>query len=321
MLLSGIAILAGFIILVWSAERFISGAAACAEHFGMSPLLIGMLIVGFGTSAPEMVVSGQAALDGQPDLGLGNALGSNLVNTGLVLGITALVTPILVHSKIVRKEIPLLLGIGLAFGAFLYDGALSRLESTVLVIGFFALVAWTFFAGRDEQSDHLGVEVQETLDQQPLSLKVAVMWLAVGLLLLIASSELLVWGAVRIAEQLGVSSLIIGLTIVALGTSLPELAASIVAARSGQYDIAIGNVVGSNMFNILAVAGIAGTIAPIDALNPAILTRDWTTVMALTIALWVMAFGFGKQGVISRLDGAILLIAFIAYNTYLISGL
>ena len=321
MLPASLAIVLGFILLVWSAERFIAGAAAAAGHFGMSPLLIGMVIVGFGTSAPEMVVSAQAALDSNPDLALGNALGSNIVNTGLVLGLTALVAPIIVHSNIVRKEIPILIGIGLVFGAFLYDGALTRFEAGILLGGFFTLIGWAIYSATREQDDHLGIEVEQNIASGALPLRTALIWLVIGLGLLILSSRILVWGAVGIAEQLGVSNLIIGLTIVALGTSLPELAASLIAAKNGQHDIAIGNVVGSNMFNILAVAGIAGFISPMTDLNPGVLLRDWPMVMGLTVGLLALAYGFGKQGIISRLDGVLLLIAFIAYNVLLLQSL
>ena len=321
MLLASLALLGGFILLVWSADRFIVGASSTAGHFGVPPLIIGMVIVGFGTSAPEMVVSAQAALDGNPDLALGNALGSNIVNTGLVLGLTALIAPIMVHSNLVRKEIPILICIGLMFGAFLYDGSLTRFESGILLSGFFALVGWAIYSALREQDDHLGVEVEQNLQGHEFPLKVALFWLLAGLALLILSSRILVWGAIGIAEQLGVSSLVIGLTIVALGTSLPELAASIIAARKGQHDIAIGNVVGSNMFNILAVAGIAGFISPMSEINPAVLARDWSVVMGFTIGLLLMAYGHGKQGAISRVDGTILLIAFVAYNGFLIASL
>ena len=315
-----VALIGGFILLVWSAERFITGASGTAEYFGMPPLLIGIVIVGFGTSAPEMVVSAQAALAGNPDLALGNALGSNIVNTGLVLGVTALLAPIVVHSNIVRKEIPILIAIGLLFGAFLFDGFLTRIESVILLSGFFAVVGWAIYSAMREQDDHLGADVEQVLEAQQFSLQASLFWLLAGLCMLILSSRVLVWGAVGIAEQLGVSNLIIGLTIVALGTSLPELAASVIAAKKGQHDIAIGNVVGSNMFNILAVAGIAGVISPMSDISPAVLLRDWSVMMGLTIGLLVMAYGYGKQGAISRLDGSLLLIAFVAYNFILLQS-
>jgi cation:H+ antiporter len=229
MTLAILAILGGFILLVWSADRFVEGAAATAKHAGMPSLLIGMVIVGFGTSAPEMVVSAMAAIDGNPDLALGNALGSNIVNTGLILGLTAIITPILVQSKIVRKEIPLLLLISSVLGYFLWDGSLTRFESVLLLVGFFSLIGWSIYSAMKGKGDKLESEMDQELVEHEMPIKKAVFWLVIGLVLLIVSSRVLVWGAVSIAEALGVSDLIIGLTIVALGTSLPELAASMVS--------------------------------------------------------------------------------------------
>ena len=320
MLLAAVAILAGFLLLIWSADRFVEGAAATASHAGMPSLLIGMVIVGFGTSAPEMVVSAMAALDGNPELALGNGIGSNIVNTGLILGITALVTPILVKSEIVRRELPLLFAIGLLAGFMLWDGALSRPESVVLVTGFFVLIGWTIYTGLRGRGDSLEAETEQELAEHMMPLGKAIFWLVAGLLLLIVSSRLLVWGAVEIAVALGVSDLVIGLTIVALGTSLPELAASVIAARKGEHDIAIGNVVGSNMFNLLAVVGIAGVISPMSALTAEIMTRDWIVMMALTAALFVMAYGFRGQGRVTRLEGCVLLVGFAAYNVWLVGS-
>lgn len=320
MILAILAILGGFILLVWSADRFVEGAAATAKYAGMPSLLIGMVIVGFGTSAPEMVVSAMAAIDGNPDLALGNALGSNIVNTGLILGITAIITPILVQSKIVRKEIPLLLLISLALGYFLWDGALTRVESILLLVGFFTLIGWSIYSAMKGKGDILEGEMDQELAEHAMPIKKAVFWLVLGLVLLIVSSRVLVWGAVSIAETLGVSDLIIGLTIVALGTSLPELAASIIAVRKGEHDIAIGNVVGSNMFNLLAVTGIAGVISPITSLSGEVMSRDWLVMMGLTLALLFMAYGFRGVGRINRFEGAGLLVAFCAYNVWLVSS-
>ena len=318
MTLAVLAILGGFILLVWSADRFVEGAAATAKYAGMPSLLIGMVIVGFGTSAPEMVVSAMAAIDGNPDLALGNALGSNIVNTGLILGLTAIITPILVQSKIVKKEIPLLLLIGLALGYFLWDGVLTRFESVLLLLGFFLLIGWSIFSAMRGKGDTLESEMDNELIEHAMPIKKAVFWLVLGLVLLIVSSRVLVWGAVSIAEALGVSDLIIGLTIVALGTSLPELAASIIAVKKGEHDIAIGNVVGSNMFNLLAVVGIAGVISPMTSLSADVLSRDWLVMMAMTLALLFMAYGFRRAGRINRLEGAGLLVAFCAYNIWLV---
>ena len=312
------AIIAGFVILVWSADKFVEGAASTAKHLGMPSLLIGILIVGFGTSAPEMVVSAIAAMEGNPALALGNALGSNIVNIALILGVTAIVAPITVNSKIVKKEIPLLLLIVLASGYLLLDNSLTLVEGIVLISGFFTLIAWSIVSAFRGRGDALEAEMDSELIEHEMTLKAGIIWLVIGLLLLIASSRLLVWGAVGVAHEFGVSDLIIGLTIVALGTSLPELAASVIAARKGEHDIAIGNVVGSNMFNILAVIGIATIIAPMNGIPVEVLNRDWIVMFVLTIALLVMAYGFrNKEGKITRFEGMILVVCYIAYNSYL----
>ncbi|AYJ80013.1 calcium/sodium antiporter [Aliarcobacter cryaerophilus ATCC 43158] len=308
----------GFALLVWSADRFVDGAASTAKHLGMPSLLIGILIVGFGTSAPEMVVSAIAAYEGNPGLALGNAIGSNIVNIALILGITAIVAPIAVNSKIVKKEIPLLLLIVLFTGYLLLDNTLTLFEGVILLAGFFVLVLWSVFAAFRSRGDSFEDQMDIELNEDIMSLKVGIMWLIFGLILLIASSRLLVWGAVGVANSFGVSDLIIGLTIVALGTSLPELAASVMAARKGEHDIAIGNVVGSNMFNLLAVIGIAVIIAPMNSIPLEVLERDWTIMLLLTIALFVMAYGFkGRNGRINRVEGTILILCYVAYNTYL----
>ena len=312
------AIIAGFAILVWSADKFVDGAAATAKHLGMPTLLIGIIIVGFGTSAPEMVVSAIAAMEGNTGLALGNAIGSNIVNIALILGITAIIAPITVNSNIVRKEIPILLLIVLFSGYLLFDNTLTFVEGVILLFGFFALVGWSIYAAIKGKGDALESEMEDELIEHAMSLKVGIIWLIIGLVLLIASSRLLVWGSVGVATEFGVSDLIIGLTIVALGTSLPELAASIIAARKGEHDIAIGNIVGSNMFNILAVIGIATVIAPMNNIPLEVLQRDWVVMLVVTIALLVMSYGFrAKNGVINRVEGTILILCYVAYNTYL----
>lgn len=318
MILYLLAIVAGFIILVWSADKFVDGAASTAKHLGMPTLLIGILIVGFGTSAPEMVVSAIAAMEGNPGLALGNAIGSNIVNVALILGVTALVSPIVVNSNIVKKEIPILLVIVFIIGYLLLDNTLTLVEGIILLAGFFALIAWSIISAMRNKGDALESDMEEELIEHPMSLKAGIIWLLIGLILLVASSRLLVWGAVGIAHEFGISDLIIGLTIVALGTSLPELAASVMAARKGEHDIAIGNVVGSNMFNILAVIGIATVIAPMNNIPLEVLQRDWIVMLGLTIALLLMSYGFkAKNGVINRTEGTILIICYVAYNTYL----
>lgn len=318
MLLAVGAVLVGFALLVWSADRFVDGAAATSSHFGMPSLLIGVVVVGFGTSAPEMVVSALAAWEGNPNLALGNGLGSNIVNTGLILGVTALMVPLMVHSKIVRKELPILIVVGLIVGGMLWDGALQRWEGILLLVGFFILIGWTVYSAMSGSDDNLAVEMDQELVEHAMSLKMALFWVGLGLVLLIISARVLVWGAVTIAESMGVSDLVIGLTIVALGTSLPELAASVIAARKGEHDIAIGNVVGSNIFNLLAVIGIAGIIKPLEAISPEVLHRDWPAMMLLSVVLLIMALGFKRQGRINRIEAVLLLLMYVAYNIYLV---
>lgn len=320
MILPILAIILGFVLLLWSADRFVDGAAALAVHLGLPSLVIGMVIVGFGTSAPEIVVSIMAALDGNPDLALGNALGSNIYNVGLIIGVTALIMPIAVHSTIIRRELPLLFLFGVIAGALFWNGQLSRLESLLLLSGFFGLMGWTIWTAMRGKDDPLAAETEQELASHAMTLGRAILWLAIGLALLLVSSRMLVWGAVSVASALGVSDLIIGLTIVALGTSLPELASSIAAVRKGKHDIAIGNVVGSCMFNLLAVVGIAGVIAPMEALSVDIMLRDWPVMMAMFVALFVMAYGFRGEGRINRIEGSVLLVGLVVYNGWLVNA-
>ncbi len=312
-------VLAGLALLVWSADKFVEGSAATARHFDVPPLLIGMVIVGFGTSAPEMVVSAMSASQGNPGIALGNAYGSNIANIGLILGITALICPIAVHSQVIRKELPILIGITLLSSALLWDLNLSRVDAAILIAVFAGLMAWSVREGMKESTDALGEETEQELIEHAMPLGRALMWIGIGLALLIASSRLLVWGAVEIATSFGVSDLIIGLTIVAVGTSLPELASSITAARKNEPDIALGNIVGSNLFNTLAVVGIAGSISPFAA-PPEIMSRDLFVVGAMTVALVVVCYGFKGPGIINRFEGAALLAAYIAYTAWITTG-
>ena len=312
------AVIIGLALLVWSADRFVEGASSTARHFGMPSLLIGMVIVGFGTSAPEMVVSAISSFQGNPGLSLGNAYGSNITNIALILGITSVISPITVHSQILKKELPILTAVTVLAAWQLWDNQLSRFEALVLLGIFSGLMIWTIWQGM-KQADALGDDVEKKMGAKELPIKQAVICLIVGLLLLIASSRLLVWGAVKIAQGFGVSDLIIGLTIVAVGTSLPELASSIIAIRKNEHDLALGNVVGSNLFNTLAVVGIAGTIHPMS-LSADVLSRDITVMAVLTIALFFVGFGFRGQGRINRYEGALLLTSYIGYTIYLISG-
>lgn len=317
-LTASIALILGLGLLVWSADRFVEGAAATARHFGMPSLLIGMLIVGFGTSAPEMVVSAFAALDGSSGIALGNAYGSNIANIALILGITGLLSPIMVHSSVLRKELPLLSLVTLFSFFLVQDLIISRLDASLLLIVFFIFMGWTIRNGLKNPDPILIQETKELNTEKKIPIKKAFFWLFAGLILLILSSRMLVWGAVNIAQIFGVSDLIIGLTIVAIGTSLPELASSIAAARKGEHDIALGNVIGSNMFNTLAVVGIAGSIHPF-AVEPAMLTRDMPVMGALTLSLFVFGFGFkGRQGRINRFEAGALLVCYVVYTAILI---
>jgi cation:H+ antiporter len=312
------ALVAGLVLLLWSADKFVDGGAASAKHLGVPTLLIGILIIGFGTSAPEMLVSLIAALDGNPQLALGNAFGSNITNIALIIGTTAVIAPIVVHSRIITKELPLVLVITLASGWMVYDGALSFIEGLILLTGFGMLVFWSIYGGLKARADSFSCEMDQDLQEHEMTLKESLFWLFAGIVLLIASSKLLVWGAVGIATALGVSDLVIGLTIVALGTSLPELSSCIVAVKKKEYDLALGNIVGSNMFNILAVIGISASVAPMQNLPDAVFYRDWIIMFALTLTLFFMAYRFGaKKKIITRFDGVLLLGGYAAYSFYL----
>ncbi|GGC98223.1 calcium/sodium antiporter [Vreelandella lutescens] len=319
MLLAFIAVVVGLVLLIWSAEKFIDGAAATSRWLGLSPLLIGMLVIGFGTSAPEMMVSVLAAMQGNPGLAVGNAYGSNIANIGLVLGFIALMAPLAVHSSVIRKEMPLLVVVMLITGFMLWDGWVSRVEAVLLLLGLVVFITVSIIRSRGQQDDPLTAEVTESLDSKPMSRGKSIMWTVIGLVLLIASSRLLVWGAVEIAVAFGVSDLIIGLTVVAVGTSLPELASSISALRRNEHDMVLGNVVGSNLFNSMAVVGLAGVIAPIEA-GREVLVRDWSVMTFMTLMMVLFAFSWrGRPRRINRVEGGVLFSMFIAYTGYMVS--
>jgi len=321
MLIALTAVVCGLLLLVWSADRFVTGAASVARHFSMPPLLIGMLIVGFGTSAPEMVVSALASVQGNPGIALGNAYGSNITNIALILGLTALISPIAVQSQVLRKELPLLTVVTLLAAWQLFDGELSRSDAIVLLLAFAALIGWSIAQGMRRKRDHLAAEMADVMAVRSLPLRPAIIMLLLGLVLLIVSSRVLVWGAVDIAQGFGVSDLIIGLTVIAVGTSLPELASSLLATRNGDHDIALGNVLGSNLFNTLAVVGIAGSIHPL-AVGPEVFNRDLLMMTLLTLSLFVFGYGFRGPGTarINRVEGSLLLVAYVGYTVYLIGS-
>ncbi|MCK2150688.1 calcium/sodium antiporter [Marinobacter alexandrii] len=319
MLMAMGAIVAGLILLVWSADKFVEGAAATAKHLGMPTLLIGMVIIGFGTSAPELAVSAMAAADGNPGLALGNGYGSNITNIALIVGLTAVIAPIAVHSQVIRKELPLLLVLTLIAGAQLIDGQLTRLDGWVLLAVFAGVMGWSIYQGFQGKEDPLGGDTDAEMIAHPMPLKSAVIWVVVGLILLVVSSRLLVWGAVTIAQTLGVSDLVIGLTIVAIGTSLPELASALAAVKKNEHDLILGNILGSGIFNTLAVVGLAAVIEPLKV-DPEVLYRDWTLMLALTVGLLMMGFGvMGQRKLISRGNGVVLLLVYFAYTGYLFS--
>jgi len=303
-----LALVAGLILLVWSADKFVEGAAATAKNFGMSAMLIGLTIVSFGTSAPEILVSIMASTSGSGDLAIGNALGSNIANIALVLGITALIAPLPVKSGVLKKELPLLLGVTLLAGVILFDLQLTRVDGFILL---FALAVCLYLFNRFQKNapqDELANDEEEI---PQLETKVAIFWLIVGLVVLAASSRMLVWGASEIAYAMGVSKLVVGLTIVAIGTSLPELAASVASALKNHHDIAIGNVVGSNIFNLVAVMAVPGLIAPIG-MDAIVLQRDYMVMLGLTFGLMAFAL-WQKPPSISRFEGSILAAAYVGY--------
>ena len=311
------AIVAGLVVLVWSADRFVDGAAATARHLGLPPLLIGMVVIGFGTSAPELMVSALAAVQGNPGLALGNAYGSNITNIALIAGLVALISPLTVHSQVIRQELPVLGVMTLISLWCLFDGVISRIDAVILLLLLGGFLGYSIWRSQRPGTDALQTDVEADAAGQNMSLKRSVIWTLIGLVLLIVSSRFLVWGAVTIAEAFGVSDLVIGLTVVAIGTSLPELASSISAVRKNEHDLVIGNVVGSNLFNTLAVVGLAGVIQPIGV-DPEVLVRDWPVMAALTLALLVFGIGIKGQGRINRLEGALLLASFVAYTAWLV---
>ena len=316
MLFPVLAVIVGLVLLVWSSERFVIGASATARNFGISPLLIGLAIVGIGTSAPEIFVSGTAALRGNPGLSIGNAIGSNIANIGLVIGITALLAPLSVRSRTLKREFLIMFVVLLLAGVLLLDQSLSRVDGVILMIGFVALMglmcAIAFHARRtDPLSDEFAQEIPESM-----STMLATTWLLIGLIVLLLSSRVIVWGAIEIARSLGVSDLIIGLTIVAIGTSLPELAASVMSALKGEPDIAIGNVIGSSMFNMLPVLSLPGLIAP-GMVPLDVIYRDYPTMLLLSVVFFLTAYGFRGPGRINRWEGGLLLACFFGYQGYL----
>ncbi|GFM35434.1 calcium/sodium antiporter [Desulfovibrio psychrotolerans] len=309
------AIVFGLCLLVWSADRFVDGASATARHFGMSPLLVGIVIVGFGTSLPEMLVSVQSSLQGNPGIALGNAYGSNIANIALILGIAALICPMAVHARVLRRELPLLLAVSGLSVALLWDGHISRLDALAFLGIFFLIMGWSVVQALHSRVDFLVPDADAQSRARSMALRTAIFWLVAGAVVLAISSRMLVWGAVLVAQAFGVSDLIIGLTVIAMGTSLPELASSVAAAVKREHDIAIGNVLGSNLFNTLAVVGLAGSLHPLDV-EQAVLFRDMPVMIGLTLSL--MLVGLWPNPRLNRLEGLLLLAVYIGYMSWLV---
>ncbi|MGF1692789.1 calcium/sodium antiporter [Photobacterium kagoshimensis] len=305
----------GLTLLVWSADRLVFGAAALAKNFGVAPLIIGMTILAMGSSAPEMMVSATAALAGKTDTAVGNVLGSNIANIALIIGLTAIIKPLGISSGIIRRELPLMLGVTLVAGALLWDSHLGFHEGVLLVVLFvlFLFAMFKISQKAKAEGDVLADE-QESEIPDGVSNTAAGIWIVIGLVLLLYSSDMVVESAVIIAKYFGMSDLVIGLTIIAIGTSLPELAASIASIFKGEDDMAVGNIIGSNVFNILAVMGIPGLLNP-SVLSPLAMGRDFYVMLAVSVLLMLMALG--KRRRINRVEGGILLCCFIAYQAYL----
>ncbi len=307
------ALLGGLIVLVISADKFVAGTAAVARNMGVSPLLIGLTIVGLGTSAPEILVSAIASLQGNSGLAVGNALGSNIANIGLILGCTALVAPLAFHSGLLKRELPILMLISVMCCLMAFDG-MNRVDSLLMFSVLASFVFWLIRIGQKERNglDEFEQELTAELPER-MSNRKAWLFFAVGLVGLLLSSRVLVWSAVNIAEGFGVSDLVIGLTIVAVGTSLPELAASVTSVIKKEDDLAVGNVIGSNIYNLLAVYSLPGLIEP-GPLADSVLERDFPVMLGFTAVLFVLGFGFNRSGRISRLEGSALLVAYCVYQ-------
>lgn len=306
----------GLAVLSWAADRFVYGSSALAKNFGISPMMIGLTIVAMGSSAPEIVVSAVASLNGNMNTAVGNAMGSNITNVGLVLGLTALIKPLIVSSTTLKREMPALILISLIAIFFLIDGELAQYEGIILLALFGVTIAgMAWLSINVEKNDPL---VAETSDEIPsdVSTKSAVFWVVVGLILLPLSANYMVEAAVSIAHYFGLSDLVIGLTIIALGTSLPELAASIAGVMKGEDDLALGNIIGSNMFNLLAVLGMPGLLAP-GLVDSNAYERDIFVMLALTLLMFVFSFNVRGTSRINRFEGAFLVAGFLAYQYWL----
>lgn len=303
----------GLVLLYYGAEALVRGSSSLALRLGLSPLVIGLTVVAFGTSSPELVVSLKAGLAGQGNISVGNVVGSNICNLGLILGLCALVTPVATTSQIVRMDIPIMIAVT-AFATFLLsNGTLTRTEGTLLATLLLAYVIFSIRLARRQPADALGAEFGEAVKVSKRGLAVDLLMVAGGLVLLVFGARFLVDGAVIIARAFGWSEALIGLTVIAIGTSLPELATSLVAAVKKEADIALGNIVGSNIFNLLGILGITAMVTPLAESGISLI--DYAVMAVFALVLWPMAY---HQKRITRLEGAILLAGYAAYVSWLV---
>lgn len=315
MLMYAISLTLGIALLVWGADRMVAGASVTARNMGVSPMLVGLTVVGFATSAPEIFVSVMAALNGVPNLAIGNVIGSNIANIGLVGGITALTWPLLVKSETLRHEFPVMVAVSILPIILIPDELLSRAEGLFLLCAFVGYFYWIIQLGLRTRG-HDAIEA-EFASEIPTDMKqsLAIWRIILGFALLVGGSNALIWGAENIARELGISDTVLGITVVAVGTSLPELAVSILAARKGEHALAFGNIIGSNGFNMLAVLGITAAIHP-ATLDGATISLHFPAMLAFTVVFFFMAYNYKGTIHVSRWAGAVLLTSFIAYHTY-----
>ncbi|ABE53787.1 K+-dependent Na+/Ca+ exchanger related-protein [Shewanella denitrificans OS217] len=319
MLVNILYLVVGLAVLVWSADRFVYGAAAFARNLGLPPMLIGLTIVAMGSSAPEMFVAATASMEGMSDTAIGNVLGSNVANITLILGITALLGALSVTSETLKREIPLMIAATVLAGFLLHDGVLSRIDGLILLGAFFALMGYLIYQALSNKSADAFIDESDAEIPKGVPTLRAVFWIVVGMVLLPLSADWMVDGAVGIAKTFGLSDLVIGLTIIAVGTSLPELAACVAGVMKKEHDLAIGNIVGSNVFNILAVMALPGLIAPgeVDAQAS---SRDFYMVLATSCALAILVLSSGAKKQLTRWHGVLLLLTFIAYQIVIFSS-
>ncbi|MTI14843.1 calcium/sodium antiporter [Sansalvadorimonas verongulae] len=319
MLLATGALILGFIALMWSADQFVNGAAVTARNLGMSPMLIGLTIISIGTSAPEILVSFMAATSGHGDLAIGNALGSNIANIALVLGVTLLIAPIPVDERLIKKELPLLAAITVASGLLIYDNYIGFAEGIAMIVALvITLMVFNYWQKHPKPEGLSSAGDEGEAEIPDITQNKAIFLLLGGLGVLLASSKMLVWAASEIVRGLGVSELTIGLTVVAIGTSLPELAASVASALKKHHDMAIGNIIGSNIFNLLAVMAVPGIVSPMH-IDPSAFARDYPIMTGLTLLLVFLTLISKRPRILGRASGALLLGCYIAYSLLILT--